>query len=176
VREGAACSLRPFGVEAQRTLRLEKGHLIIGQDTDGLTHPFEAGLDWAVKMDKPFFVGQRSLAALARRPVKRKLVGFTLPEGHAGPTPKECHLVIRDGAITGRVTSIAASPTLGRTLGLAYVAPDQAELGRPFTIRADGGREVVATVARLPFYDPDQLRQTDGAPKGPGRKETAREA
>ncbi|HZW29945.1 MAG TPA: 2Fe-2S iron-sulfur cluster-binding protein, partial [Isosphaeraceae bacterium] len=61
---GRSHQIRPFGVEAQRVLRLEKGHVIIGQDTDGLTHPVEAGLGWAVKRDKPFFVGQRSLAIL----------------------------------------------------------------------------------------------------------------
>lgn len=158
--------VRPFGVEAQRLLRLEKGHLIVGQDTDGLTHPFEAALDWAVKMDKPFFVGQRSLAILSKKPLKRRLVGFTLPENHRGPSPKECHLVVKDGRITGRVTSVSSSPTLGRVLGLAYVSPDQAAAGSTFTIRIDGGREVLATVVPLPFYDPDNLRQTDGVPKG----------
>src|SRR5262249_11065633 len=63
---GRAHQIRPFGVEAQRVLRLEKGHVLIGQDTDGLTHPVEAGLEWVVKRDKPFFVGQRSLAILER--------------------------------------------------------------------------------------------------------------
>ena len=58
---GKDYSIRPFGVEAQRMLRLEKGHIIVSQDTDGLTQPFEAGMNWAVKMEKPFFVGQRSL-------------------------------------------------------------------------------------------------------------------
>jgi len=171
VKEGASCGLRPFGVEAQRVLRLEKGHIIIGQDTDGLTHPFEAALDWAVKMDKPFFIGQRSLAILAKQPVKRKLVGFMLPEGRSGPTPKECHLVIQEGKITGRVTSIVESPTLKKTLGLAYVAPQQAEVGRTFTVRVDGGRETVATAVRFPFYDPDNLRQgVSKAPEGNGQR------
>ena len=59
--------IRPFGVEAQRLLRLEKGHIIIGQDTDGLTQPDEAGLEWAVKMDKPFFVGKRSVEIVRKR-------------------------------------------------------------------------------------------------------------
>src|SRR5262249_19268287 len=81
---GRSHGIRPFGVEAQRVLRLEKGHVIIGQDTDGLTHPFEAGLDWAVKMDKRFFVGQRSLKILGRKSLKRRLVGFTA-------SPKEGH-------------------------------------------------------------------------------------
>ena len=59
-------------------LRLEKGHVIVGQDTDALTNPFEAGLDWAVRMNKPFFIGQRSLRIHQRRGPRQKLVGFEL--------------------------------------------------------------------------------------------------
>jgi sarcosine oxidase subunit alpha len=73
--------------------------------------------------------------------------------------PKECHLVIRDGNIAGRVTSIAFSPTLGHHVGLAYLPPDLAVEGGHFTVRADGGRMVSAKVARMPFYDPSGLRQ-----------------
>jgi sarcosine oxidase subunit alpha len=170
-----ASGVLPFGVEAQRLLRLEKGHIIIGQDTDGLTHPLEAALDWAVKMDKPFFVGQRSLAILSKKPLKRKLVGFMLPEAYRGSLPKECHLVVRQGKISGRVTSVSHSPTLGRILGLAYVAPDQAAPGSSFTIRIDGGQEILATVVSFPFYDPENLRQTGGVPR-PEKKEKVREA
>ena len=174
MKEGAASAIRPFGVEAQRVLRLEKGHIIIGQDTDGLTHPFEAALDWAVKMDKPFFIGQRSLSILSKRPLKRKLVGFMLPETYHGPSPKECHLVIKDGKITGRVTSIAQSPTLKRVLGLAYVAPEQSAVGSSFSIRIDGGAEIVAIVVSFPFYDPENLRQ--GEPKAAEKKEKVKDA
>src|SRR3712207_9042523 len=99
---------RSFGVEAQRRLRLEKGHIIVGQDTDGLTNPWEANMGWAVKLDKPFFVGQRTLKILEKRgeegeirgkedtllagqrPKDRKLAGFTLVNGREGPIPKEC--------------------------------------------------------------------------------------
>ena len=69
---------RPFGVEAQRVLRLEKGHVIVGQDTDGVTNPSRSGPGRMVKEDKPFFVGQRSLAALRRRGTRQQLIGFTL--------------------------------------------------------------------------------------------------
>ena len=58
---GKPLGIRPFGVEAQRVLRLEKGHIIVGQDTDGLTHPAEAGMEWALAKKKPFFVGKRSI-------------------------------------------------------------------------------------------------------------------
>jgi sarcosine oxidase subunit alpha len=133
--------------------------VIIGQDTDGLTHPFEAGMNWAVKMDKPFFVGQRSLSILSKKPLTRTLVGFSLPESHAGPIPKECHLVIDSGEIAGRVTSVTFSPALGRVIGLAYVKPEQSKVGRSIEIRVDRGEMIRATVVRTPFYDPENLRQ-----------------
>lgn len=159
MQAGAAHGLRPFGVEAQRVLRLEKGHIIIGQDTDGLTVPFEAGLDWAIKADKPFFIGGRSLQIVRRKPLTRQLVGFTLGENYRGPVPLECNLVIADGEIAGRVTSIAASPTLKREIGLAYVTPAQAQPGTTLDIRLDDGATVPATVAPFPFYDPENARQ-----------------
>src|SRR6202008_1407073 len=57
---GREFNIRPFGVEAQRVLRLEKGHIIVSQDTDGLTNPLEADMPWALAKTKPFFVGGRS--------------------------------------------------------------------------------------------------------------------
>jgi sarcosine oxidase subunit alpha len=77
----------------------------------------------------------------------------------AATQPKECHLVIRGGTITGRVTSIARSAALGKVIGLAYVAPDQAEPGSGFDIKIDGGEMVKAVVVKLPFYDADGARQ-----------------
>ena len=156
---GAAYGIRPFGVEAQRLLRLEKGHIIIGQDTDGLTTPIEANLEWAVKMDKPFFIGQRSLH-IAGRQVKQKLVGFMLDANFNTTPPQECHLVIERGEIAGRVTSIAFSPTLKRYIGLAYLKPELAQ-GNCFSIRLSDGSLVTATVSPTPFYDPDNTRQRE---------------
>jgi sarcosine oxidase subunit alpha len=160
---GRAFGIRPFGVEAQRLLRLEKGHLIVGQDTDGLTHPFEAGCGWAVKMDKPFFVGQRSLAIIRQRPPRQLLAGFTLGEG--GDRVAECHLVIEDGNIAGRVTSVAWSSTLDQYIGLAMLSPDLAQPGRTFAIRVTDGTMVKATVVPTPFYDAEgrRLRLADAA-------------
>ena len=155
---GGDLGIRRFGVEAQRLLRLEKGHIIIGQDTDGLTHPHEAGMAWAISRKKKFHVGGRAMAIQMERGLTRKLVGFTLPEPGA-PVPEECCLVIRDGAITGRVTSAARSPALDTIIGLAYVAPDQAEPGASFEIKLAGARTVRAEVAALPFYDAENQRQ-----------------
>jgi len=155
---GAEAGIKPFGVEAQRLLRLEKGHIIISQDTDGLTTPHEADMGWAIANKKPFYVGMRSVAIQDAVGLKRKLIGFELTDSSA-TQPKECHLVIRGAAITGRITSIVHSPALNKVIGLAYVAPDQAEPGTQFDIKIDGGEIVKAVVVKLPFYDPDGARQ-----------------
>ena len=154
---GKPSGIRPFGVEAQRVLRLEKGHIIVGQDTDGLTFPHEAQMEWAVAGKKPFFVGERAIQVQAARPLTRKLVGFTLPLG--APLPEECCLVIRDGAIVGRVTSAARSAAVDAIVGLAYVHPADSEPGKRFTIKLEDGNTVTAIVATLPFYDPGNARQ-----------------
>ena len=150
--------IRPFGVEAQRLLRLEKGHIIVGQDTDGLTTPMEADMEWAVRRSKPFFVGGRALDVHDRNPLTRKLAGFVLSDVDAAP-PEECCLVVRDGEIAGRVTSAMRSPHLGRVIGLAFLPPGDAEPGKRFEIRRPDGRTVSAEVVPLPFYDPDNARQ-----------------
>jgi sarcosine oxidase, subunit alpha len=154
---GLPRALRPFGVEAQRVLRLEKGHLIVGQDTDGLTDPQEANAMWAVAMKKPFFIGQRSLRILQARGPRQKLVGIELAA--TSPLPKECHLIIDKGAIAGRVTSVTHSRALNKSIGLAMLSPDLAQVGRDIQIRIDNGDLLAARIAAAPFYDPKNLRQ-----------------
>jgi sarcosine oxidase subunit alpha len=157
-KAGQPFGLKPFGVEAQRVLRLEKGHIIVGQDTDGLTNPAEAGMEWALAKKKPFYVGKRAVDIQIGKGIARRLVGFVLIDA-AAPCPKECHLVIRGGAIAGRVTSAVRSPSLGQVVGLAYVPDDLSATGSRFEIRIDGGRMVSAEVVPTPFYDPDNKRQ-----------------
>jgi sarcosine oxidase subunit alpha len=158
IEAGAESGIRPFAVEAQRVLRLEKGHIIVGQDTDGLTNPLEADMGWALGRRKPYYVGKRSIDIAASKGNTRKLVGYGLTNSD-DPVPEEGHLVIRGGDIVGRVTSSARSPTLGRAIGLGYVAPDQAGTGQIFNIKAHGGRMLQAEVMPLPFYDPNNTRQ-----------------
>ena len=157
MQAGTDLGIRPFGVETQRLLRLEKGHVIISQDTDGMTHPAEIDMQWAIGRKKPFFVGKRSIEILEAQPLKRKLVGFTLPQG--SPQPLEGHLVLDGPDITGNVTSCEYSQTLGQIIGLAYAGAHQATPGTHIPIRVEGGAMVHAKVVQLPFYDPDNLRQ-----------------
>ena len=154
---GANFDIMPFGVEAQRVLRLEKGHIIVGQDTDGLSTPPEADMAWAIAKKKPFYVGKAAVDVLNADGPSRRLVGFTMKSG--SPMPKECHLAIDGPDIVGRVTSISDSPALGHPIGLAFLTPERGEEGATFKICIDGGAMVDATVVALPFYDPDGARQ-----------------
>jgi sarcosine oxidase subunit alpha len=158
IAAGKKYAIRPVGVEAQRILRLEKGHLIVGQDTDGLTTPREAALAWAVKMQKPSFVGRPAIAFADERGPSRRLVGFRLQDTN-GPIPRESHLVVRGNDIVGRVTSVVHSQQLDAIIGLAYVAPDQAEPGSEFSIKGESGRLLTAQTVATPFYDPENRRQ-----------------
>ncbi len=160
MEQGAKYGIRPFGVEAQRVLRLEKGHIIVGQDTDGLTNPFEANMPWAVPLkSKPWFTGKPSLALLKER-CQRTLQGFMLPQGYSGELPKECHLLIDNGDIAGRITSIAYSPSLGRYIGLAMVDQPLAGSDRIYQVRVDSGALVPLEPCATPFYDAEGERQT----------------
>ena len=128
-------------------------------DTDALTYPQEAGLAWAIGKNKRFFIGQRSLQIHAVRPARRTLVGVRWPANFAGKLPEECNLIMREGWIAGRVTSIAPVSTLGYPLGLAFVEADMAEPGTRVEVRLDDGSTSVAAVTALPFYDPEDERQ-----------------
>lgn len=157
VAAGISHRVQPFGVEAQRLLRLEKGHVIISQDTDGISTPDEIGCSWAVRDDKPFFVGQRAIQVIRRQKPARRVVGFTLDRN--GPMPEEGNLVLMHEEITGHVTSIGRSSAVGAILGLAFAHVDQSEPGRTLEILLSDGRRVNATVVKLPFYDPAAKRQ-----------------
>lgn len=148
---GESYGIRPFGTDAQRLLRLEMGNHLIGHDTDGLTNPYEIGAEWALSIDKPFFVGQRSLKIIAKRPAKKRLVHFMLEQGFSGEMPFECNLVMKQDEIKGRVTSISFSRSVNHIIGFAYVDPADANPGVKFHIRTDSGSLVEATVVKAPF-------------------------
>lgn len=147
---GRDLGIEAFGVEAQRVLRLEKQHLIVGQDSDALSGPLESGLSWLVKADKADFIGRSAIAAVAARGPELALVGFTIP---GRTVPDEGASVLRDGKLVGRVTSAKWSDALGRTVGLAIVPTQLGVEGGPIEIRRDGA-SLRATVALKPFYDP----------------------
>ncbi len=108
-------------------LRLEKGHLIVGQDTDGLTQAFSAGLDWAVKLDKPDFAGAPELRWQHEEGPQTQLVSLQPVDPDVVP-PEASQIVSASSEILGRVTSSRRSPTLGRGVCLAQLRSDQAVL------------------------------------------------
>jgi sarcosine oxidase subunit alpha len=177
LEHGADLGVAPFGVEAQRILRLEKGHLIVGQDTDGLTKAYSAGLDWAVKLDKPDFVGRPELAWQHEREVADgtgpRLVGLTPLDPSV--VPPEASQIVPDGRIVGRVTSSRLSPTLGRAVCLGQLDAALAWPGNRVTVRLPGGGDVEAEVAdHLAAVDPEGKRQSidSAGPLGPCREFT----
>lgn len=154
---GRDAGLKPYGLEASRILRLEKGHILIGQDTDALTTPSELGFDWAVSRKKPFFVGKRSIEMRARMGETRRLVGLDLKD--LAEIPGESCLVLREGLPVGHVTSVGRSPTLGHAIALAYVHVEDARQGRTVTVKCRSGRLVQAPVTAHAFFDPQNARQ-----------------
>jgi sarcosine oxidase subunit alpha len=149
---GAGDGITPFGIQAQRLLRLEKGHIIVSQDTDFETTPWHLGMEWAVKLDKDDFVGK---AALVRKKDRKteKLVGFTVDPG--AESPWEGAAVKVNGELSGRVASSWFSPTLGYGVGLAWVPPERAVEGQRMTL---GTKDAGATVKFGAFYDPEGVK------------------
>jgi sarcosine oxidase subunit alpha len=146
-----AAGATPFGLEPQRVLRLEKQHVIVGQDTDSESNLLSAGMPWIAKLDKDDFVGKWAVELVQERGVRERLVGFTVASGRL---PAEGAQVVVDGRPAGRVTSARVSERLGTVVGLAWVAPERAEDGAAFTISSNGAR-IEARVALAPFYDPE---------------------
>ena len=154
---GDRYGIQPVGIEAQRLLRLEKGHLIVGQDTDAMTTPQEANMAWAIAGGKPFFVGGRSLQIIEQHPSNRKLIGFSI-EAVQDETPQESNLILDGNSISGHITSVAHSPTLNRIIGMGYARADT-EPGMQIHIKLTSGCMLSAQVVEAPFYDPENKRQ-----------------
>jgi sarcosine oxidase, subunit alpha len=150
---GADYGIRPFGLEPQRILRLQKMHILVGQDTDSESTPFGAAMPWIVKLDKDEdFIGKWALEHAAEHPAPTALVGFTLPDAGA-PTEGAAVLDAR-GEPVGQVTSARHSRQLGKVIGMAWVPAALAADGETIMI-SDERVRLQATVLTKPFYDPD---------------------
>ncbi len=156
LQAGAEVDLRPFGVEAQRVLRLEKKHIIVGVDTDALCNPYEASMAWVAKLDKADFIGRVALARLKQNPLERTLVGFEL-EGTMAPPDGSPVLV--EGRPVGWATSVRFSLEKQKVIGMAWVTPEEAKQGTRITLRSETV-DYPAKVVEKVFYDPagDRLK------------------
>jgi sarcosine oxidase subunit alpha len=150
---GQGDGIRPFGLEPQRILRLQKQHIIVGQDTDSESTPYGAAMPWAVKLDKEEdFIGKWALARFAEQPAETALVGFTLANGRV---PTEGSVVLDgNGTAAGQVTSARRSRQLDRVIGMAWVPAALATDGATITI-ADNGTRSAGSVITEPFFDPE---------------------
>jgi sarcosine oxidase, subunit alpha len=152
LRAGEPEGIRPFGLEPQRVLRLQKQHIIVGQDTDPESTPLGAGMPWAVKLDKEEpFIGKWALERAAAQPQDTLLVGFALDDGRV---PTEGSVILNaSGSAAGLVTSARRSRQLGRVIGLGWVPAGLAADGSTITIADDGSR-LQGSVTTEPFHDP----------------------
>jgi aminomethyltransferase len=140
--------LEPAGLGARDSLRLEMAYRLYGSDMNDDTTPLEAGLAWVVKLDKGEFVGRAALQRQKEQGVPRKLVGFTLTDPGI---PRHGYAVLQDGKKVGEVTSGTKSPSVGISIGLAYVPPALAAEGSTFAVEIRG-RAAAARVVKTPFY------------------------
>ena len=160
--EGADLGVQPFGLEAQRIMRLEKGHFIVGQDTDGLSKAPTTGLDALIKLDKPDFAGKPELAwAMSpQNPVALPLIVAIQPDDPTIVPEEACQIMAGEtNEILGRITSSRMSATLGRSICLGQVVPSLALPGTKVTILLVDGRRIAGTVQEHhAHYDPEGER------------------
>lgn len=145
---GKEYGIKPIGLAARDTLRLEMGYCLYGNDIDDTTSPFEAGLGWITKFTKDF-VNSEGLEAEKKRTPERKLVGFVLDE--KGIPRQGYDIVDGQGKKIGQVTSGTMSPSLGKGIGLGYVPTIFTEVGSKINIQIRKN-QVPATVVKPPFY------------------------
>jgi aminomethyltransferase len=144
---GAAYGIKPVGLGARDTLRLEKGYCLYGNDIDDYSTPYEAGLGWITKLNKDF-TASAFLKKQKETGTEKKLVGFEMTDR---AIPRHDY-IIRDaeGNLIGRVTSGTQSPTLNKGIGMGYVLSDFASIGSEIFIDIRD-KQMKAVVVQFPF-------------------------
>jgi aminomethyltransferase len=144
---GAEFGIKPIGLGARDTLRLEKGFCLYGHDINDETSPIEAGLGWITKFNHPFMMSEHHKAIKENKPTK-KLVGFELVD--KGIPRQYYPLCDASGAVIGEVTSGTMSPSLNKAIGLGYVKSEFAAAGSEIYVEVRG-KLLKATVCKFPF-------------------------
>jgi aminomethyltransferase len=149
VEAGADLGLKPCGLGARDTLRLEMGYALYGNDISDTTTPLEAGLGWITKLDKGDFIGRDALLSQKEAGITRKLTGFVMEDEKAIP---RSHYIVRnpDGEQIGEVTSGTQSVTLSKGVGMAYVDLFWSKPGQTIAIDIRG-KLMPATTQKPPF-------------------------
>lgn len=151
---GERIGIKPVGLGARDTLRLEMGYTLYGNDIDETTSPWEAGIGWAVKLDKEF-IGREALLQTKAQGLKRRLVGFRV-EGRGIARPG--YPVQVSGEPKGEVTSGCISPSLDQAIGLAYLDHTCSKEETPIEVIIRG-KAIAAQIVSLPFI-PSRVRDT----------------
>jgi aminomethyltransferase len=148
LRAGAEFGLKPCGLGARNTLRLEAKMALYGHEIDASITPLEADLGWIVKFEKGDFVGRGALVKQKESGVSRKLVGFEMCGRGIG---RDGYEVLLEGAPAGWITSGSPAPALGKNIGLCYLPAAEAKPGRPIQI-VIRNQPVDAITVETPFY------------------------
>ena len=136
------------GLGARNTLRLEAGYALYGHELDGETTLLEANLGWIVKLEKGDFIGRETLLEQRAHGTRKQLVGFEMTGPGIG---REGYNVYAEGKICGTVSSGTYAPFLRKNIGMAYVPPALAQVGREIEVEIRGKRAGAKIIA-LPFY------------------------
>lgn len=148
---GAEFGIKPIGLAARDTLRLEMGYCLYGNDIDDTTSPIEAGLGWITKFNGHYFIDKDLLLMQSREGVDRKLRGFEMID--RGIPRHDYELTDKDGNVIGRVTSGTMSPVLNKGIGMGYVDKAYAAIGTEVFVKI---REKLlkAKIVKMPFITP----------------------
>jgi glycine cleavage system T protein len=156
--QGAALGIRPYGLEAVESLRIEAGLIFIGYDYfPGHTSPFHMNLDRTIKLDAGDFVGRDALRAELDAGITHRMVTLSIPGEEA---PDYGSPVTRSGREVGKLTSPSAgrSPTVGRVIGMACIEAELTDVGTQVEVTLPDGRILPARVETYPIYDPEKTR------------------
>jgi aminomethyltransferase len=147
-KAGEAFGIKPIGLGARDTLRLEMGFCLYGNDIDDTTSPLEAGLGWVTKFNKEF-TNSAALQQQKQEGTKRKLVGFEMID--RGIPRHDYEIVDADGNVIGKVTSGTQSPSLQKAIGMGYVKNEFAKEGTEIFINIRDNK-IKAKIVKPPFY------------------------
>lgn len=149
---GEGVGIKPCGLGARNTLRLEAGMCLYGQDLSEEITPLEARLDFTVKLDKAPFIGREALLEQKKRGLPKVRIGLRMVDPGI---PRDGYEILKEGRKVGVVTSGTYSPLLKRGIAMGYVPPQYAEEGSVLEINIRG-KALKAEVVKWPFYDPDK--------------------
>ena len=154
---GDEFGIKPAGLAARDTLRLEMGYCLYGNDIDETTSPLEAGLGWITKFtDGNYFIDRERLEFEKKEGPKRKLVGFTMID--KGIPRQHYEILDNEGQLIGAVTSGTMSPSMNLGIGMGYVGAEYSSPGTRIRIRIRN-KDLLAQVVTLPIYRKDQIKQ-----------------